>query len=136
MSIAVKEFAISIEEDISNGLPPGIRVKNEIPTEESEEMSYLKEVGLPTNFGGGTILTKKGEKHTFWCDLCLVELNSLETMTVSSFQLKKRLQCFNFSYLVAQNRTETFEKAQRIRTTAIGFRKGCGSKHLHSPFNA
>ena len=52
-------------------------------------MSYLRwtndKLGLPTGFsfqqgGGLPEKQKKGDKKTFYCEICLIELNSLDTM--------------------------------------------------------
>lgn len=83
MSLGIRSFAISEEENVSSSstsLPPGIRIKDEGISEDPEEVSYMKDAGLPTSFGGG--ITKKGEKNTYYCDICLVELNSEDTMQV------------------------------------------------------
>ena len=74
-------------------LPVGIRVKNEFA--EPEESSALRNMGLPTSFGLETATVKKGEKQSFYCDLCFVELNSLDTMRshlYGSKHLKKQNQ--------------------------------------------
>ena len=51
--------------------------------------------GLPTSFGLETATVKKGEKQSFYCDLCLVELNSLDAMKshlLGSKHLKRKHQ--------------------------------------------
>ena len=102
MSLNLASFAnyVGDEENIASSsdapeepLPVGIRVKNEFA--EPEESSALRNMGLPTSFGLETATVKKGEKQSFYCDLCFVELNSLDTMRshlYGSKHLKKQNQ--------------------------------------------
>jgi len=63
---------------------------NELLTEDSSIYSYndatddkklLNKVGLPSGFSVGEVeKQRKGDKKTFYCDMCLVELSSLDTM--------------------------------------------------------
>jgi hypothetical protein len=50
-----------------------------------KSMATMESLGLPTGFSltGGPMSTKqkKGDKKTFYCQICLIELNSLDTMT-------------------------------------------------------
>ena len=55
-------------------------VGQELSSDDPSEVNFMQEYGLPTSFSGGAIVQKKGEKHCFKCDICLVELNSEETM--------------------------------------------------------
>ena len=54
--------------------------------QDDAELSKMELLGLPTGFsfnrqGNMTSLKqKKGEKKTFYCNICLIELNSLDTM--------------------------------------------------------
>ena len=81
MSLNLASFAnfggdednIASSSDAPEELPIGIRVKNEFA--ESEETANLRTMGLPTSFGLETATVKKGEKQSFYCDLCFVELN-------------------------------------------------------------
>ena len=81
MSLNLASFAnfggdednIASSSEAPEELPIGIRVKNEFA--ESEETANLRTMGLPTSFGLETATVKKGEKQSFYCDLCFVELN-------------------------------------------------------------
>jgi len=47
------------------------------------ELQTMENVGLPTGFSFSSTYrekTKKGDKKTFYCDVCLIELNSEDTM--------------------------------------------------------
>ena len=104
MSLSIANFASIAADDIDDNiastsettddLPMGIRVKLENGG-ETEESSALRNMGLPTSFGLETPTVKKGEKQSFYCDLCFVELNSLDTMKSHLFgskHLKKQNQ--------------------------------------------
>ena len=84
----------NIAESLDASLPVGIhRVKNEC--DEQEESMALRRMALPTSFGLERAAVKKGEKQSFYCDLCFVELNSLDTMQSHLFgakHLKKQKQ--------------------------------------------
>ena len=88
-----EENIASSSDALDEPLPVGIRVKNEFA--ESEDTASLRTMGLPTSFGLETATVKKGEKQSFYCDLCFVELNSLDTMKSHLFgskHLKKKHQ--------------------------------------------
>ncbi len=84
MSLGIKSFAATAnisEENLFNAEEDtSIRVKYEPGDEFSnpELNDQLGAIGLPTNFGAGIVT--KGDKKTYYCDLCLVELNSEDTM--------------------------------------------------------
>eukprot|EP00092_Neocalanus_flemingeri_P015622 GFUD01016910.1.p1 GENE.GFUD01016910.1~~GFUD01016910.1.p1 ORF type:complete len:552 (+),score=129.19 GFUD01016910.1:89-1744(+) len=50
---------------------------------DGNQLARMESLGLPTGFSlrmDGTEKQKKGEKKTFYCQICLIELNSLDTM--------------------------------------------------------
>jgi len=50
---------------------------------DGNSLQTMESLGLPTGFSlrmDGTEKQKKGEKKTFYCQICLIELNSLDTM--------------------------------------------------------
>jgi len=48
---------------------------------EFDEKKFLNTVGLPTGFSVGEVQKqRKGDKRTYYCEMCLVELSSLDTM--------------------------------------------------------
>jgi len=50
---------------------------------DGNQLATMERLGLPTGFSlrmEGTEKQKKGEKKTFYCQICLIELNSLDTM--------------------------------------------------------
>ena len=50
---------------------------------DGNQLQTMESLGLPTGFSlrmDGTEKQKKGEKKTFYCQICLIELNSLDTM--------------------------------------------------------
>ena len=50
---------------------------------DGNSLQSMESLGLPTGFSlrmDGTEKQKKGEKKTFYCQICLIELNSLDTM--------------------------------------------------------
>ena len=52
-------------------------------TVDGNQLAHMESLGLPTGFSlrpEGTEKQKKGEKKTFYCQICLIELNSLDTM--------------------------------------------------------
>ena len=54
-------------------------------SQDDKELSEMDKLGLPTGFsfqqgGGLPEKQKKGDKKTFYCEICLIELNSLDTM--------------------------------------------------------
>ena len=69
-------------------------------SQDDNELSEMDKLGLPTGFsfqqgGGLPEKQKKGDKKTFYCEICLIELNSLDTMKshVSGVKhMKKKLQ--------------------------------------------
>jgi len=49
--------------------------------EATDDKKFLNKVGLPAGFSVGEVeKQRKGDKKTFYCDMCLVELSSLDTM--------------------------------------------------------
>jgi len=64
-------------------------------SQDDNELSEMDKLGLPTGFsfqqgGGLPEKQKKGDKKTFYCEICLIELNSLDTMKshVSGVRIK------------------------------------------------
>jgi len=52
-------------------------------TVDGNQLQTMESLGLPTGFSlrmDGNVKQKKGEKKTFYCQICLIELNSLDTM--------------------------------------------------------
>ena len=50
---------------------------------DGNQLQTMESLGLPTGFSlrmDGAEKQKKGEKKTFYCQICLIELNSLDTM--------------------------------------------------------
>ena len=50
---------------------------------DSAQLDQMERMGLPTGFSFGHAppeRQRKGEKKTFFCEICLIELNSLDTM--------------------------------------------------------
>ena len=50
---------------------------------DSDQLQQMEKMGLPTGFTFGQTQPerqRKGDKKSFYCEICLVELNSLETM--------------------------------------------------------
>ena len=50
---------------------------------DDNSLAAMEGLGLPTGFSlrmGGNGKQKKGEKKTFYCQICLIELSSLDTM--------------------------------------------------------
>ena len=50
---------------------------------DAKQQLTMETLGLPTGFSlrmHGTEKQKKGEKKTFFCQICLIQLNSLDTM--------------------------------------------------------
>ena len=50
-----------------------------------DELAEMEKMGFPTGFTrdygpSASTKQKKGDKKTFYCDICLIELNSLDTM--------------------------------------------------------
>jgi len=51
--------------------------------QDGNQLHMMESMGLPTGFSlrmDGNEKQKKGEKKTFYCQICLIELNSLDTM--------------------------------------------------------
>ena len=71
---------------------------------DNKALAQMESLGLPTGFsfnqatpamGPVSEKQKKGDKKTFYCQICLIELNSLDTMKshVSGVKhMKKKLQ--------------------------------------------
>ena len=90
MSLNIKSFGTLLcEENVastSEDLAPRVQLQNsnQIEFEEQGQGPKMAEVkhenfdNYPAAFPSG--LAKKGEKHSYYCKLCLVELNSDETM--------------------------------------------------------
>ena len=65
-----------------------VKYKSQIDgyAEDDGLKSQMESMGLPTGFSfrlGGSdssVKQKKGDKKTFYCNICLIELNSLDTM--------------------------------------------------------
>ena len=52
-------------------------------TVDGNQLQTMESLGLPTGFSlrmDGNEKQKKGEKKTFYCQICLIELKSLDTM--------------------------------------------------------
>lgn len=51
---------------------------------DGKELAAMDQLGLPTGFsinmGRRQEKAKKGEKRTYYCDICLITLNSEDTM--------------------------------------------------------
>ena len=50
---------------------------------DSGQMQQMERMGLPTGFSFGHTQPerqRKGDKKTFYCEICLIDLNSLDTM--------------------------------------------------------
>ena len=50
---------------------------------DGNQMQAMESLGLPTGFSlrmDGQEKQRKGDKKTFYCQICLIELNSLDTM--------------------------------------------------------
>ena len=73
-----------------------------LSSDDPGEVNIMQDYGLPTSFSGG-LAVRKGEKASFWCDLCLVELNSEETMLAHKNGQKhlKKLNAFEQQQLDA-----------------------------------
>ena len=72
-----------------------------IPQQDAEEMAVMARMGLPTGFvpGGGSVydtattaggMKIKGEKKTYLCELCDIELNS--EVNMSKYTISKERQ--------------------------------------------
>ena len=93
----------------------------------------MDKLGLPTGFsfqqgGGLPEKQKKGDKKTFYCEICLIELNSLDTMKshVSGVKhMKKKLQ-------LEQQRQEKLRKGEISEQEA---RKAPGVVPIPNPEN-
>lgn len=65
---------------------------------DSDQLQQMEKMGLPTGFTFGQTQPerqRKGDKKSFYCEICLVELNSLETMkshVAGIKHMKKKLQ--------------------------------------------
>ena len=64
-----------------------VKYKSQIDgyAEDDGLKSQMESMGLPTDFSfrlgsESTVKQKKGDKKTFYCNICLKELNSLDTM--------------------------------------------------------
>ena len=72
---------------------------------DSRQMQQMERMGLPTGFSFGHAppeRQKKGEKKTFFCQICLIELNSLDTMkshVAGVSQALIMIRCSNDSHL-------------------------------------
>ena len=100
MSLRIKSFAATAnisEENLFNAEEDTpIRVKYEPGDEFSnpEVSDQLGAIGLPTNFGAGIVT--KGDKKTYYCDLCLVEFNNEDAMISHRYEQRhlKKVQSF------------------------------------------
>ena len=65
---------------------------------DSAQMQQMESMGLPTGFSlsqSQPERQRKGDKKTFYCEICLIELNSLDTMrshVAGVKHMKKKLQ--------------------------------------------
>ena len=65
---------------------------------DSAQMQQMESMGLPTGFSfsqNQPERQRKGDKKTFYCEICLIELNSLDTMkshVAGVKHMKKKLQ--------------------------------------------
>jgi len=102
-------------------------------SQDDKELSEMDKLGLPTGFsfqqgGGLPEKQKKGDKKTFYCEICLIELNSLDTMKshVSGVKhMKKKLQ-------LEQQRDEKIRKGEISEQEA---RKAPGVVPIPNPEN-
>jgi len=61
----------------------------------NREIKFSSNVGLPQGFSVGNVgVQRKGDKKTFYCDMCLVELSSMDTLKshVSGVKHMKKLR--------------------------------------------
>jgi hypothetical protein len=103
MSINIRSFASKSEEsdNVNSFNDPNGLVKREWAgtsdniAEGYQESDTMKHWDLPLAFGSMET-TKKGEKKSYWCDVCLLQLNSDDTMTSHMKGAKhlKKMQTF------------------------------------------
>jgi len=131
MSFKVKTFAnTAVDDDIAEcegnydyeydekTLPPGIRNTNELFEEHQSTEMYqgLIENSLPTAFDGG--MDVKGFKRgSYYCDICLTELNSEDTMR-SHANGQKHLKKVNAAIMKNNRDGEIVDPNSYIRTCA------------------
>ena len=55
--------------------------KEEVHHNDFDEKKFCNTMGLPPGFSVGNVeKPRKGDKKTFYCEMCLVELSSMDTM--------------------------------------------------------
>jgi len=72
------------EDDIAERKPNNYRYDDQEEKRslhEFDEKKFINTVGLPAGFSVGEVQKqRKGDKRTYYCEMCLVELSSLDTM--------------------------------------------------------
>jgi len=68
-------------DDIADRKDEMYDAKEDYYNDDFDEKKYCNTMGLPPGFSVGNVeKQRKGDKKTFYCEMCLVELSSLDTM--------------------------------------------------------
>lgn len=98
---------------------------------DSDQMQQMESMGLPTGFSFSQSQPerqRKGDKKTFYCEICLIELNSLDTMkshVAGVKHMKKKLQ-------LDERKKEQFRKGEISEDQC---REGPGVIPIPNPVN-
>ena len=85
---------------------------------DSDQLQQMEKMGLPTGFTFGQTQPerqRKGDKKSFYCEICLVELNSLETMKshVAGVSIGNWSNMINNCYLQIKHMKKKLQLDQR-----------------------